>query len=325
MMRAEFGVVARPVAVAILALLGQAARADDASTRQADIGKLVAKGTANSLAAAALLQQYGAESDSGAYSTVSRAVQLAPDRRDLAWLAVRLCASSSDCNDIAPEKHLHDIDPTNGMGYMGALTRAQRKNDSAGVDTALTAMANSEKFYVYFTPLVAATTSELAAARHQGGTPSSKEITRATMDMAGTIAASVLPPTKAFSYSCKGIALEQVAGRLDLCRRAAKVITRADTLLVEGMGLSYQHQLWPEDSAEGRSITAQRRVFQYRMEEYNHVTISASKLEEYPPDALEIFGSHDREQDVALFYFAKAGTPEDPPANWKSQLPDRVP
>ena len=311
--------------VVMLALSIQAVRADEASARLADIDRLIAKGTANSLATAALLQQFGAESDSGAYKLISRAVQLAPDRRDLAWLAVRLCASSSECNDAVPEKHLHDVDPTNGVGFMGALVRAQRKNDIAGVDAALTALGDSDKFYVYFDPLVAATTPELAAARHPGGTPSSKEITRAIMDMAGTIAASVLPPTQSFSYSCKGLALEQVAGRLGLCRRAAQVISHADTFLVEGLGLSYQQQLWPLDSPEGRAITALRRVFQYRMEQYNHIDISTSKLEEYPSDALEAFRTHEREQDVALFYIAKAGTPKDPPPNWKSQLPPRVP
>ena len=309
----------------MLALSTQTVRADDASARLADIDRLIAKGTANSLATAALLQQFGAESDSGAYKLMARAVQLAPDRRDLAWLAVRLCASSSDCNDAVVEKHLHDVDPTNGVGFMGALVRAQRKNDIAGVDAALTGLGNSEKFYVYFDPLIAATTPELAAAQHPGGIPSTNEITRATMHMAGTIAASVLPPTQSFSYSCKGLALEQVAGRLNLCRRAASAISHADTLLVEGLGLSYQQQLWPLDSPEGHATTAQRRVFQYRMEEYNHIDISTSKFEEYPIDALETFRTHEREQDVALFYFAKAGTPKDPPPNWKSQLPPRVP
>jgi len=326
--RAELTGMLRPQwagGAVMLALSMQAVRADEAGARLADIDRLIAKGSANSLATAALLQQFGAESDTGAYKLIARAVQLAPDRRDLAWLAVRLCASSSDCDDAVPEKHLHDVDPTNGAGFMGALVRAQRKNDIAGVDAALTALGNSDKFYVYFDPLVAATTSELAAARHPGGTPSSKEITRATMDMAGTIAASVLPPTRSFSYSCKGLALEQVAGRLDLCRRAAQAISHADTFLVEGLGLSYQQQLWPLDSPEGRATTAQRRVFQYRMEQYNHIDISASKVEEYPIDALEVFRTHEREQDVALFYFAKAGTPKDPPPNWKSQLPPRVP
>ncbi|MBS0419024.1 MAG: hypothetical protein JSR66_15025 [Proteobacteria bacterium] len=311
--------------VAALALSGPMAHADAAGERLAAIDHLIAKGTPDALATAAALQQFGAETDSGAYQLISRAVQLAPDRRDLAWLAVRLCASSSDCDDTIPEKHLHEVDPTNGVGATGALTRAQRKNDVAGIDGALASIANSERFFVYFDPLVAATATALASVRQQGTVPSPKETARATMEMMGVIAASVLPPTQSFTYSCKGLALQRVPGRLDLCRRAARGFARADTFLVEGLGLSLQQQLWPLDSAQGRAIMAQRRVFQYRMEEYSRLHISASNLDEFPTDALEVFRTHAREQDAALVYFARAGAPADPPAQWESQALPRVP
>ena len=345
---------------AVLALLAQTVLAESSSDRLATIDRLIAKGTANSLATAAALRQFGSESDSGAYPLIARATQLAPDRRDLAWLAVRLCISSSDCDDTVPEKHLHEVDPNNGIGATGALTRAQRRNDIAGIDAALTAIADSERFYVYFAPLVAATATELAtarqqvavvqpqsaaarqqgavaqphsvatrpqtaAARRQGPAPAADGTARATMEMMGIIAASVLPPTQSFSYSCKGLALEQVPGRLAICRRAARGFARADTFLVEGLGLSLQQQLWPLDSPEGRAITSQRRVFQYRLEEYSRLSISSSKLDEFPPDALEVFRTHNREQDAALVYFAEAGAPPDPPANWTSQSLPRVP
>lgn len=323
--RTRVAAALRAAIATVLSLLAHTAHADAASDRSATIDRLTAKGTPNSLAAAAALQQFGAESDSGAYGLIARAVQLAPDRRDLAWLAVRLCASSSDCDDTAPEKHLREVDPTNGIGSTGALTRAQRKNDVASIDAALTAIANSERFYVYFDPLVAATATELAAVYQKGVSPSPKETARATMEMMSVIAASVLPPTQSFTYSCKGLALQQVPGRLDLCRRAARGFARADTFLVEGLGLSLQQQLWPLDSPEGQAITAQRRVFQYRMEEYSRLNISSSKLDEFPADALDVFRAHAREQDAALVYFAKAGAPADPPAKWKSQALPRVP
>jgi len=207
--------IGRAGIAALLASLAHTAHADAASDRTAAIDRLITKGTPNSLAAAATLQQFGAESDSGAYRLIARAVQLAPERRDLAWLAVRLCASSSDCDDSVPEKHLREVDPTNGIGLTGALTRAQRKNDLAAIDGALNAIANSERFYVYFTPLVAATADELAAVWQKGAGPSPKETARATMEMMGVMAASVLPPTQSFTYSCKGLALERVPGTAD--------------------------------------------------------------------------------------------------------------
>jgi hypothetical protein len=321
-----------------VASLPCAARADGAAAEgatadgaaadgSAAIDRLIAKGSADSLATAAVLKQFGKDSDSGSYSLLARAVQVAPDRRDLAWLAVRLCASSSDCDDNIPEKHLHDVDPTNGIGSIGALTRAQRKNDAAAIDSALTVIGNSERFYVYFEPLVVATATELVAAQPQGfkQPASPRQVASATLEMAGVIAASVLPPSQSFSYSCKGMALEQVSGRLDRCRRAARAIARADAFIVEGLGLSLQQQLWPLDSPEGKAITAQRRVFQYRLEEYSRLNISSSKLDEFPRDALEVFRTHPREQDAALVYITKAGIPPDPPAHWISRSLPRVP
>jgi hypothetical protein len=312
-------------ACVLIALAGQIARADGVAEHQA-IARLTAKGSADSLAAAAVLQQFGAESDSGSYPLAARAVQLAPDRRDLAWLAVRLCAGASDCDDSKPEKHLHDVDPGNGIGSTGALTRAQRKNDAAAIDAALTTIGSSERFYVYFNPLVAATANELATVQHSGpGQPSGKEIARATLQMIGVIASSVLPPSQSFSISCKGVALEQFAGRLERCRRAAQAFARADTFIVEGLGLSLQQQLWPLDSAEGRAITAQRRVLQYRLEEYSRLNISSPNIDEFPSDALDVFHSHEREQDAALVYLAKTGVPTDPPAKWSPHSLPRVP
>jgi hypothetical protein len=307
----------------LFVLIAQSAGAGQVAGRSATIERLIAKGTANSLAAAAVLKQFGEETDSGSYALAARAVQLAPQRRDLAWLAVRLGASSSDCNDTEPEQHLHDVDPGNGIGSAGALTRAR---DATAIDAALTAIGSSQRFYVYFDPLVAATATELAAARHPGsGQPSGKEVARATMEMIGVIAASVLPPSQSFSISCKGLALEQVPGRLERCRHAAEAFARADTFIVEGLGLSLQQQLWPLDSPEGRAISARRRVFQYRLEEYSRLNISSPKIHEFPVDALDVFRSHEREQDVALWYFAKAGVPADPPASWSSHSLPRVP
>jgi hypothetical protein len=327
------GLLVLPV---LLALAGRGAYAEPGrgttdldqfeAERDAAIERLIAKGTAESLAAAAALKQFGQETDNGAYPLVARAVQLAPGRRDLAWLAVRLCGSAADCDDAAPEKYLREVDPGNGVGFTGALTRAQRKNDAAAVDAALTSIGNSERFYVYFNPLVAATATELAAVQHHGpGKPAGKEMAKAAVHMIGVIAASVLPPSQSFTFSCKGMVLEQIPGRLERCKRAAEAFSRADTFIVEGLGLSLQQKLWPMDSPQGRAISAKRRVFQYRLEEYSKLSISSSKVDEIPRDVVEVFRGHEREQEAALVYFARGGVPADPPAQWTSTQLPRVP
>jgi hypothetical protein len=316
------------VLLALSAYAGRDSRAgvdQPNADRPAAIERLTARGTADSLATAALLKQFGAEADDGSYTLVARAVELAPGRGDLAWLAVRLCSIAADCDPAVPEQHLHAVDPGNGVALMGALLRAQAKNDVAALDATLTALGNSERFYVYFNPLVAATAPELARVRHRGsGPPSRKELARATVEMIGIIAASVLPPLQSSSFSCKGLAL-QLEGRLERCQRAARTFEHADTFLVEGLGLSLQQQLWPLNSSEGRAVSAKRRVFQYRLEEYSKLGISASNFAEFPTDVVDVFRSHEREQDAALVYFAKAGIPADPPASWTSTQLPRVP
>src|ERR1700737_4861003 len=150
--------------------------------RPAVIERLTAKGTPDSLATAAVLKQFGAETDDGSYALVARAVELAPDRGDLAWLAVRLCNIAADCDPVVPEQHLHAVDPGNGVALMGGLMRAQARNDASAIDSTLAAIGNSERFYVYFDPLVAATAPELARVRHRGsGLPSRKELSRTTV------------------------------------------------------------------------------------------------------------------------------------------------
>lgn len=293
--------------------------------RAAALGRLVAKGTPDSLAAAAVLKQFGEETDSGAYALAARAVGLAPQRRDLAWLAVRLCNSASDCDPARPEQHLRSIDPGNGVGFMGDLRRAQAGNDAAATDAALRAIGNSEHVYVYFAPLVAATAPELAMAHDRAARgPTPKDLAQATIEMIGVIAASTLPPSQAFSFSCRGMALQR-EGRLEQCRRAARAFERADTYIGEGLGLSLQQQLWPLDSAEGRAISARRRVFDYRLYQYSRLSISSPDAAEYPADLLDVLRANPREQDAALVYFRKAAVPADPPANWTSNTPPRVP
>jgi hypothetical protein len=293
--------------------------------RPVALDKLIAKATPDALAAASLLKQFGDDNDNGSYDLAARAAELAPERRDLAWLAVRMCGRATDCDPGASEEHLRKIDPVNGVVWFRALTHAQAINDVGAIDAALDGLADSEHSYVYFDPLIAATAPELAAAQHAGSSkPTGRELAVAAQEMIGVIAASVLPPSQSLAFSCKGTALE-AAGRLELCRRVAQAAERSDTFIGEGLGLSLQQRLWPLDSPEGRAVTARRRVFQYRLEEYGRLSIAASNPNEFPVDVVEVFRAHQREQDAALVYFAKAKIPLDPPANWTSTMLPRVP
>jgi hypothetical protein len=313
----------------LLAVASSTATASDSkdteSIRTALIRRLIDKGSPDSLATAAILQQFGQESDTGAYSLLAKAVELAPDRRDLAWLAVRLCDTSAECESAGPERHLREVDPANAAGHLGELSRARRRNDAAGVDAALVGIGHAERLAVYFNPLVVLTTAQSATARHVGvGEPTAQENADAQTQMVGIVAATTLAPLEPISQSCKGIALA-IEGRLDKCRRAAAVLARGDTFITEGLGLSLQARLWPEDSAEGRAISAKRRVFQYRLEQYNRLAVVTSNRVDPLAASLELRRSHEREQDSALEYLRTMGVPTEPPPDWRSSQLPRVP
>jgi hypothetical protein len=301
--------------------------AEDYAHPRFDYARLAARletgQSADSLATAAMLKRFGSEADSGAYPLIDQAVQKAPERSDLAWLAVRLCISAPDCDLPAREAHLRSLAPANSASYLGSLNRAQAANDAAGVDAALRSMGDAEHFDVYFNSLVALGSRELAGAAQSGGTkPNRQELANATMTVVGIAAASLLPGFQAMSFACKGEALE-LSDRRELCRRAAQTLESGDTYIVEGLGLSMQQRLWPADSPQARSIKERQRVVQYRLEEYSRLPVSSANAAELPADFLDVLSANRREQDASLVYFRRAGVPVDPPTGWVSSMPPR--
>jgi hypothetical protein len=291
----------------------------------AAVSRLTAKGTPDALATAALLKRSGSEEDEGAYSLVARAVESAPGRSDIAWLAIRLCSSAADCDPAGAEQHLRTVDPANGAGWLGALTRAGAANDTGAVDAALAAIGDAGRLNVYFNPLTVATTREIVSVEQVGQAKvSRKELTNATVRMIGIMAAAALPGLQTLSYSCRGNLL-QIAGRLERCRRAAQAFEHGDTYIVEGLGLSLQQRLWSADSPEGRAVTDRRRAFQYRLEVFNKLPWSTDNQSTLPADYLDVLQAHEREQDSARVYLQRAKIPLDPPAHWVSTMPPRVP
>ncbi len=296
-------------------------RFDTAATVQ----KLVRNGASDALAAAALLKQVGADTDTGAYALIADAVRLAPQRAELAWLAVRLCDTSESCDARQTEQHLRAVDPDNAAGWIGELGRAQRGNDPVAIDAALDAIGRAQAFRVYFEPLVVATTAQLIAIRGPGEQmPGAAARASMTMTMIGVVAGAVLPGTRIFSYSCQGYEL-QVNGRRARCQSAARVIERSDAYIVEGLGLSLQQKLWQEDTPEYAAISERRRLLQYRLEQYNQLPVSSSTPAEFPADYLDVAHQHAREQDVALVYLERAGIAPQPPPGWISAERPRVP
>src|ERR1700733_12651971 len=80
---------------------------------------ILTRGTdADSLAAAGLLSLQKHRDQS--VSLIARATAAAPERADLVWLQSQVCLKVAPCDPEPMERHLRDLDPSNGVGWMGA-------------------------------------------------------------------------------------------------------------------------------------------------------------------------------------------------------------
>jgi hypothetical protein len=257
----------------------------------------------DALAAAALIGNHGVSVD-----LLGHALALAPDRPDLLWLQIQLCAQAGDCHSEPVEQRLQVLDPTNAAGWLRALTRAYAAKDAAAVDTALAAMAHTEHLDIYWTRLI----GSLSTALTSSGQVSLSE---AVVAVLGKTSAIAVPAYQAASKSCQGERLERPQG-LDDCRAVAVALQRGDTIITTMMGSSMAQRLWPAASPESLAAAAARRVQSYRSE-------VLSKLME--PDLLtepgarrfvqELLESR-REQDMILAELRFHHIAPDPAPDW---------
>jgi len=296
-----------------------ASAADDTQLNARAVSRLIAKGSADSLAAAALLQYLHTSARSESRALLARALEVEPERKDLTWLAYQLCSDVPDCDPKPYSERLRQLDPTNGAAWIGDIRYAAGPQRAAAVDVALTNIGTAGAFRLYFNPLIASLSPEVAAARHNGsGKVSRSELRQALIETTGITTAVILPALQFTTRACKDAEL-QVAGRLEKCRGAARALANADTYFGEAVGLSLVQRLAPAESAEGRAATEQRRVLQYRMEKASRVSLSSSMRS--PADYLQVLRAHEREQDVSLALLQQAHIALDPPASWVSSLP----
>src|SRR5271170_2333374 len=147
--------------------------------------QLIRAGDPDSLAAAAMLfrDPLWRRSESAALTLLDRAVQAAPQRADLTWLQLRVCAELDACDARPIEARLRLLDPNNGAGWMQSLAVARNANDGPGAQAALIAMGQAGQIRFYWTTLV----SHLARAMTGAGKyESSEALSRAIAELANT-------------------------------------------------------------------------------------------------------------------------------------------
>ncbi len=162
----------RAICLAVLPMLLQGcASSEDRLNREISrsVATLERQQDADSLAAAALLSGNdifgtGHRDQKHAASLIARATSAAPDRPDLAWLQATLCEQTPSCGALPFEVRVRELDPTNGVGWLGELARSWAANDEAGTNKALQAVAQSDRVDIYYTRLIATLTPKVAEA-----------------------------------------------------------------------------------------------------------------------------------------------------------------
>lgn len=274
--------------------------------------ELAARSDADSLAASALFErEIPGAVNATSLDLAARAVAAAPQRADLAFLQLQLCASSPECDTAPLEAHLAQLDPDNGMSSTYALIRADHANRNAPWRAARAALARAPRITLYWNPLVSHLT--VAAAGRQGF-----DTTAAMFELVG-LEAGLIPPLQPVSRACSEQDVQQ-PDVLTQCRQIAAAFMKADTVLIEAYGSTLAIRLWPEGSAESQQITRQRRGLRYRTEE---MTRLAAKFNS-PSATRALAGYVQRypsEQTALRALFTDLGVPPDPPANWVDNTP----
>jgi hypothetical protein len=294
------------IAIGLSSLLMGCATSPAAGTAEAEqhsqgaATALAQQTNADSLAAAGLLNLSGRPDDS--LALIGRATAAAPERPDLVWLQAQVCREVTSCDPEPIERHLRELDASNGAGWMGALDRANSLRNDDAKDAALAAIGRSDRVDIYWTTLIA----RLSRATAQTKAISLEE---AEVVIIGVLAARVIPVYSDVSNACKGERLQRPE-IIEVCRGVAGAFERGDTYITEMIGVAIAKRVWPADSSEWKAAAEARHVYEYRSKFWAALDIrDTSHAEEY----LTLCAQNRREQDVLLAQLIAAGKNPNPP------------
>ncbi|HEX9139974.1 MAG TPA: hypothetical protein VF848_09305 [Steroidobacteraceae bacterium] len=273
---------------------------------------LIHAGDPDSLAAAAMLYRdpLWRRSESAALTLLDRAVQAAPQRADLTWLQLRVCAELDACDAKPVEARLRLLDPTNGAGWMQSLAVARLASDAAAAQAALVAIGQSGQIRFYWTTLV----SHLARAMTGSGMYESKEaLSRAIAELANT-QLQLQPLVQA----CSREAVE-VPAVMQNCRAVAGAFLHSDTVLTELFGISLARYLWPPEATENQQAVELLRQVQYQSSMLAGVERRPSwSTKDGQREVLKLCSTLASEQEVMRAEIKAAGLDPQPPPGWTS-------
>ena len=159
------GVARRPHVVFLIILAAALGGCGNAPARTQAAGKTIVPPAENpDLSLAGALKAWAADSDRvRALQLAAQATSGAPKRADAAWLHLRLCDETADCDAAPLEVRLKKLAPESGVVWLSALKRAQRAKDGRTESQVLAAMSQAQHFNVYWNSLLHRVTTAAAA------------------------------------------------------------------------------------------------------------------------------------------------------------------
>ena len=269
---------------------------------------LIAAGDADSLAAAVMLS-FGPKADPAQRLTlISRAVEAAPDRPELLWLNIRLCADVEGCNPEPLEGQLQKLDPGNGAAWAYSIGRAEKRKDPVALRQGMAALAMSTRFDIYWNTTIARVTNAILKTH-------TMDLPTALIATIGMSAALSLPPYLTIANACKGESLKD-PDTVSTCRQVATVMRHGDTYMTEMIGLAIATRAWPKGSAEYLDAVNAQRVGHYRMDTDAKISVARFSFSRFAAKRLQLMTDNHSEQEVNLAEIARARLSPDPPADW---------
>jgi len=219
----------------------------------ATIHALQEKNEPRSLATAALLS-YPAKTG---LELSKRASTLAPENGPIGWLYLQFCANSPGCEVREAATAMRWIDADNAAAWLPLLAIAERQGDTVEVERILMDMARTNRFDVYWNPLVILTFDSLKASQSvKYGLSDWARLTYAS-EIAG---ATLMPSFTPLIDICR----EAGSERRDACLKISKIMQRGDTILAQLAGFAIEKHLVAPDSREARAISERRRGIEWR-------------------------------------------------------------
>jgi hypothetical protein len=300
----------RPILLVAAAVLSACAgQPPQGGTAATTASSRTASGNADELAGDALHALNEGDSQA-ALAAIARANLVAQNRPELAWLHARICYATPACEPEPLDARLRKLAPENGVVWLGALARAQARQDKRVEEQILEAMSHAQRFDLYWTTLVWRLSLARNANMPQAGAPgaSPQPLTEALDRTTEALSAVVVPAFKPINTACTLTRIQDPAMRTR-CDRISQAMQRSDTTLVEGLGIALAQQLATPASPTAVVLDERAATLSYRNQAAGAVVREQVERDKFSAQLIELMKKLPREQDVSVAILRWAGQP----------------